>query len=60
VRRNQEIEAGRRAVSAVVGQLRTHVVTIVTACRYGERGLVTKELIGDLRASVDLLEAEIQ
>lgn len=59
VRRTQDIESARQYSKTIVTQVRSLVVTIVTGCRYGEKGLVTAEMIADLRKAIDLLEGEI-
>lgn len=59
VRRTQDIAAAHRASESIVHDLRVAMVTIVTGCRYGEKGLVTKDTIADLRQIIDQLEEEL-
>lgn len=59
VRRAQDIAAAHRASESIVHDLRVAMVTIVTGCRYGETGLVTKDMISDLRQIIDQLEGEL-
>ena len=59
VRRRQDIESARRTAETIVTAVRTLVVTVVTGSRYGEKGLVSRDMIADLRKAIDLLEGEI-
>jgi hypothetical protein len=59
VRRVQDIAAAHRASDSIIHDLRVAMVTIVTGCRYGETGLVTKDMIRQLREIVDQLEGEL-
>lgn len=55
----RDIAAAHRAAANIVLEFRTAVVTVVSGCRYGEKGLVTAEMIADLRKALDLLEGEL-
>lgn len=59
VQRRRDIDAAHRFASNIVTQFRSAVVTIVSGCRLGEPGLVTKDMIRDLHQALDLLEAEL-
>lgn len=59
VRRRQDIEAAHRFASRIVSELRSSVLTIIAGVRYGEPGLVTKEMVTELREAVDMLEREL-
>lgn len=59
VRRIQDIESARRTAQTIVTEVRSLVVTVVTGSRYGERGLVTKEMVQELHRAIDLLEGEL-
>lgn len=59
VNRKRDIEAARRQSQTIVTEVLTAVVTVVTGCRYGERGLVTREMVAEIRKAIDLLEGEI-
>lgn len=59
VRRKQEIASAHRAAKNIVTEFRSLVVTVVSGCRYGEKGLVTRQMVADLREVLDLLEGEI-
>lgn len=59
VRRRQDIEAARRTAATFVTTIQAEIATIVTGYRLGERGLVTREQIAQIRNVVDLLEKEL-
>lgn len=59
VRKQQDIASAKRASQTIVTEFRSLVVTVVSGCRYGEKGLVTREMIADLRKTLDLLEGEL-
>lgn len=59
VRRVQDIKAARRAAKTIVTDVRSLVVTLVAGCRYGERDLVTPDMVRQLREAIDLLEGEL-
>ena len=43
----------------IVSRFQTDVVSIVSAARVGEEGLVTERMVNDLREALDLLEGEL-
>lgn len=59
IQRRRDIEAAHRFASNIVTDFRSAVVTIVSGCRLGEPGLITPDMIRDLRQALDLLEAEL-
>lgn len=59
VTRLRDIEAARRYADSIVTNLRGAVVTIVAGYRYGETGLITPDMIREMRDLVDMLEAEL-
>lgn len=59
VLRQQDIRSAHRAAENIVTEFRTLVVTVVTGVRLGETGLVTAEMIADLRKTLELLEGEL-
>lgn len=59
VARIRDIEAARRQSKTIVTGFLAAVVTVVTGSRYGEKGLVTREMVAELRKAIDLLEREI-
>jgi len=59
VQRIQTIEAARRESKTIVTTVLAAVVTVVSGSRLGERGLVTADMIRELRKAIDLLEGEL-
>jgi len=59
VQRIQTIEAARRESKTIVTTVLAAVVTVVGGSRLGVRGLVTRDMICDLRKAIDLLEGEL-
>jgi hypothetical protein len=59
VLRRQDIDAAHRTATTIVTSVRSQVATVLTGCRYGERGLVTKQMVSDLYDAIDLLGEEI-
>jgi len=55
----REIEAAHRAAERIVSDFRSHVITVVSGSRLGEKGLVTRAMVDELRAAIDLLEGEL-
>ncbi|HZM83744.1 MAG TPA: hypothetical protein VFC19_49125 [Candidatus Limnocylindrales bacterium] len=56
----QDIEAARRGAETLVTDVRALIFTVLHGSRRGAQGLVTAEMIADLRKAVDLLEGEIE
>lgn len=59
VRRRQDIEAAHRYAKTLVPDVRALIFTVLHGYRLGETGLVTRDMIADLRSDLDLLEKEI-
>lgn len=59
VRRVQDIAAAHRQAKTIVMEVQSMVVTVVTGSRYGETGLVSEDMIRQLRKAIDLLEGEL-
>jgi len=59
IQQRKDIESAQRAAQNIVTDFRTLVVTIVTGSRLGEPGLVTDEMLADLRKAFDLLDGEL-
>jgi nicotinamide riboside kinase len=59
VQRARDIEAAQRFAGTVVTEFRSAAVAIVTGVRLGERGLLTKGMIRELREVIDLMEGEL-
>lgn len=57
--RQRDIEAGRRYAASIVTDFNGAVVTIISAVRLGESGLITAAMIRELREALDLLEGEL-
>lgn len=55
----QDIDAARRGAETLVTDVRALIFTVVHGSRRGARGLVTADMISDLRKAIDLLEGEI-
>ncbi len=59
VARIRDIEAARDQSKTIVTDVLTAVCVVVAGCRYGETGLVTREMITKLREAIDLLEGTL-
>lgn len=59
VQLRKDRESARTYAANIVTQVRTYTVTIITGYRLGEHGLVTPEMIADLRKAIDNLEKEV-
>lgn len=59
VRRRQEIETARATAAALVADLQANVHAIGLGVEHGADGLVTKQMIADLRKAVDVLEESL-
>lgn len=59
VQKRLAVDAARRTAQTIVTTVLAEVVTVVTGCRYGETGLVTADMIRELRKAIDLLEGEL-
>ena len=59
VQRAREIDTARSASTAIVGRFQADVVSIVTGLQHGESGLLTKNMITELRKALDLLESSL-
>lgn len=55
----REMDAARRAAQTILSEFRSAVSTIVAGSRLGEPGLITEQLVSDLRKTMDLLEGEL-
>ncbi|HET8683103.1 MAG TPA: hypothetical protein VFM54_14720, partial [Micromonosporaceae bacterium] len=59
VRRRRDIEAARRHAKTIVTTVRAEVLTVLAGVDYGERGLVTQQMITELREVIDLLASRL-
>lgn len=59
VRRRQDIEAAHRQAKTLVPDVRSHIFTVLAGYRLGEKHLITRDTIADLRRDLDLLEKEL-
>ena len=56
VRRRQEIDTARAKAASLVADLQANVHAIRLGVEHGADGLVTKQMIADLRGAIDVLE----
>jgi hypothetical protein len=54
-----DIEAARRVAQSIVSEFRSQAVAVVRGSRLGEKGLVTRSMVDELRTLLDLLEGEL-
>jgi len=59
VQKRLAVEAARRTAQTIVTTVLAEVCTVVQGCRYGEVGLVTPDMVRELRKAIDLLEGEL-
>lgn len=54
--RAREVEAARAASTSIVGRVQSEVASILAGAQHGERGLVTRKAIDELKHAISLLE----
>jgi hypothetical protein len=60
VQRRQIIDAARRHARTIVTTIRSEIVTVVGGVDLGERGLITEQMVADIREAVDLLASRLE
>ncbi len=59
LRRLDDIRSAEQQAKTLLPDVRALILTVVQGCRQGARGLVTREMVAELRRTVDLLEREV-
>jgi hypothetical protein len=60
VQRIQIIEDARRHAKTLVTTIRAEITTVIGGVDLGEHGLITEQMVADIRATVDLLASRLE